>query len=116
MELSVPTTWANDYLVRLREYPSVGWVYGSVPTEIIGSGRQASLLPSVDREQAADHIKQAQHLGLKFNYLVNTSCLGNREYNGDFHRAIIKYLEWVAEQSPDTVTVTIPFIAQLIKK
>lgn len=116
MILSVPTTWANDYLVRLREYPSVGWVYGSVPTEIIGSGRQASLLPAVDREQATDHIRQAQRLGLKFNYLVNTSCLGNREYIGDFHRAIIKYLEWVAEQSPDTVTVTIPFIAQLIKK
>ncbi len=116
MVLSVPTTWENDYLRRLKEYPSVEWVYGSVPTEVIGSGRQVSLLPAVDRDQATDHIKHAQRLGLKFNYLVNTACLGNREYTSDFHRAIIKYLEWVAEQSPDMVTVTIPFIAQLIKK
>ncbi len=116
MILSVPTTWENDYLLRLKEYPNVEWVYGSVPTEVIGSGRQASLVPAVDRDQATDHIEKAQRLGLKFNYLVNTACLGNREYTSDFHRAIIKYLEWVAEQSPDMVTVTIPFIAQLIKK
>jgi collagenase-like PrtC family protease len=115
MILSVPTTWENEYLFRLKEYPSVGWVYGSVPTEVIGSGRQAALLPSIGREEATDHIKQAQRLGLKFNYLVNTACLGNREYTGDFHRAIIRYLEWVAEQAPDIVTVTIPLIAQIIK-
>lgn len=116
MILSVPTTWENDYLFHLREYPSVQWVYGSVPTEVVGSGRQASLLPTVDRERATDHIKQAQRLGIKFNYLVNTACLGNREYTGDFHRTIIKYIGWVADQSPDMVTVTIPFIAQIIKK
>ncbi len=116
MILSVPTTWEDDYLFRLKEYPSVGWVYGSVPTEVVGSGRQASLLPTVERDQATDHIKQAQRLGLKFNYLVNTACLGNREYRGDFHGAITKYLEWVAEQAPDRVTVTIPFIAQIIIK
>ena len=67
MLLSVPTTWDNDYLLRLREYPSAKWLYGSVPTEVVGSGRQASLLPTVDRERATDHIKQAQRLGFQFN-------------------------------------------------
>lgn len=116
MVFSVPTTWEEDHLLRLRDYPEVGWLYGSLPTEIVGSGRQAALLPAVDREAAAGHIRQAHRLGFKFNYLLNTSCLGNREYNTDFHRAMLKYIEWVAEQNPDMVTVTLPFIAQIIKK
>lgn len=116
MILSVPTTWEDDYLLRLKEYPAAGWVYGSLPAEVVGSGRQATLLPTVDRERGAEHIKQARRLGLKFNYLINTACLGNREYTGDFHGAMLKYIEWVAEQAPDMVTVTIPFIAQIVKK
>jgi collagenase-like PrtC family protease len=115
MILSVPTTWEESYLVRLKEYPEVGWLYGSLPTEIVGSGRQAALLPAVNRDAAAGHIRQAQRLGFKFNYLLNTSCLGNREYTGDFHRAMLRYIEWVAEQNPDMITVTLPFIAQIIK-
>ncbi len=116
MSLSVPTTWENDYLVRVKKYPQVGWLFGSLPTEVVGSGRQTSLLPAVNRDGAAEHIRQAQRLGLKFNYLINTSCLGNREYTKNFHPAMLKYIEWVAEQNPDLVTVTLPFIAQIIKK
>jgi collagenase-like PrtC family protease len=116
MILSVPTTWENNYLSRLKKYPEVGWLYGSLPTEIVGSGRQTALLPAVDREGASEHIRQAHRLGFKFNYLINTSCLGNREYTGDFHRPMLKYMEWIAEQKPDLVTVTLPFIAQIIKK
>jgi len=116
MILSVPTTWEESYLEKLKQYPEVGWLYGSLPTEIVGSGRQTALLPAVDREKAAGHIREAHRLGLKFNYLLNTSCLGNREYTGNFHRAMLKYLEWVAEQNPDMVTVTLPFIAQIIKR
>ena len=116
MILSVPTTWEEDYLLSLKECPEVGWLYGSLPTEIVGSGRQATLLPAVKRESAAEHIRQAHRLGLKFNYLINTSCLGNREYTRDFHRAMLRYIEWVAEQKPDLVTVTLPFIAQIIKR
>lgn len=116
MILSLPTTWEESYLVRLKKYPEVGWLYGSLPTEIVGSGRQAALLPAINRERAAEHIRQAQRLGLKLNYLINTSCLGNREYTKDFHRPMLRYLEWVAEQNPDMVTVTLPFLAQIIKK
>ena len=116
MILSVPTTWEEKYLLRLKEYPQVGWLYGSLPTEVVGSGRQTALLPSVNRESGTEHIRQAHRLGFSFNYLLNTSCLGNREYTGDFHGAILKYIEWVAEQEPDLVTVTLPFLAQLIKK
>ena len=97
MILSVPTTWEESYLVRLKEYPEVGWLYGSLPTEIVGSGRQAALLPAINRESAAEHIRQAQRLGLKLNYLINTSCLGNREYTKDFHRPMLRYLEWEIE-------------------
>lgn len=53
MILSVPTTWEESYLVRLKKYLEVGWLYGSFPTEIVGSGRQAALLPAVDREKAS---------------------------------------------------------------
>lgn len=116
MILSVPTTWENSYLSRLKNYPEVGWLYGSLPTEIIGSGRQTALLPAVVREGASEHIRQAHRLGFKFNYLLNTSCLGNREYTGDFHRAMLRYMEWIAGQNPDMITVTLPFIAQIIKK
>jgi collagenase-like PrtC family protease len=116
MILAVPTTWEASYLIKLKDYPEVGWLYGSLPTEIVGSGRQTALLPAIDRQKATEHIRQAHREGFKFNYLLNTSCLGNREYTADFHPAMLKYLEWVAVQEPDLVTVTLPFIAQIIKK
>lgn len=63
-----------------------------------------------------DYVRKCHNNNLKFNYLINTSCFGNREVNPYFHKKMIKYINSLCELGIDGVTVNYPFLCQLIKK
>jgi len=115
MKLSVATNWDSNLLKRLRDYP-VHDVFGSLPTSIVGSGRPSFILPKVNRKQVEDHINLAHSLGIKFTYLLNAPCLGKLEYDKSFHLQLLKYIEWIVMIGADYITVSIPFLLELIKR
>lgn len=42
--------------------------------------------------------------------------MNNMEYDSHYHKEILKYLEWISNIGANSVTVTIPFLIQLIKE
>lgn len=118
IKLSVATSWDDNLLNEISKRKiKIYEVFGSLPKSIIGSGRETKALPQIEISQALNHIKLAHKLGIKFNYLINASCLSNIEHSREGRKKIYKYLEFIIEElKVDSVTVTLPFLIELIKK
>jgi collagenase-like PrtC family protease len=117
--LCLPTCWDDAYLVELEGrgiHRKVHELYGSLASSIIGSGRASFVLPAVSMEQAKRHIEKAHRLGMKFDYLLNAACLGNREFDNEGQKRILSLLEWLSECEVDTVTVSTPYLVDVIRR
>lgn len=110
----MPCNWQEDLISRI-DTEHVEDVYGKLPMDFAGGGRPAYILPSVSRRRAARQIKLILKRGLKFNYLLNASCLGNREFTADGQRKLSRIMRWLSELKVEYVTVVSPFLGQWIK-
>ena len=115
MKFSVPTNWHNDLLAEI-ERPEIDEVYGKLDADFVGGGRSSYLLPPVSAKQAQLHIQQIHKKGIRFNYLLNAPCLDNKEFTISGQRKLHKLIHWLLDINVDVVTVSIPYLLQMIKK
>jgi len=116
MDLRVSTNWDPALLKPMAETGVVEELWGKMAFDAVGGPRPGFLLPQVTREQVADFVRACHEHGLKFNYLLNALCLGNRQYSREGFRQIVELIEWVAEIGCDTVTVGTPYMVEMVKK
>ncbi|MEW6608312.1 MAG: U32 family peptidase [bacterium] len=115
MKFTVATNWQMDLLDELRKYPEVEDVFGKLDMDIIGGGRSSYLLPKVNREQAKHYVEEAHKRNIKFNYLLNASCLNAVEFSKEWQYKFDELLEWIIDMKVDKVTVSSPYLLRLIK-
>lgn len=118
-QLCIPTDFQQGFLDALKIYKldeAIYELYGSLSPSIIGSGRPESKLPRIQPQQFKTHVEAAHRLGIKFDYCLNASCLGNNEYKRRYYDKIIEVIEWLVEIGVDSVTVAMPYLAELIKR
>jgi len=116
MRLLVPTNWDEGLIAPLSKMEADIQIYGVLPTSMTGSGGRGPDIPQLTKEQAEKYIKLARSAGLTFDYLLNAPCMNNMEWDEDVHRELLKHLEWISNAGVDSVTVTIPYLLELIKK
>ena len=114
MDLIAPTNWDDALILEFKNL-GINEVYGKLGIDVIGGGRAAHMLPDVSRKGAGSHIKKLREAGIKFNYLLNSPCLHSREFTHSGRVKIQKLVNWLVNIGVDKVTVTIPYLAQLIK-
>ncbi|MGE5663048.1 MAG: peptidase U32, partial [Deltaproteobacteria bacterium] len=78
MRLSVATNFDPLLVESIKEYPVVE-IFGKLREDAVGGGRAPYQLAPVTRKRLAEHVRQARSAGIEFNYLLNASCIGNRE-------------------------------------
>jgi len=115
MEFIVPTNWQDDLIPGLPAR-FVSELYGKLAVDFVGGGRASAILNSVSRKKAASHIKQAHKHGFKFNYLLNSTCLDNWELTKSGRMRIEKLVDWLIVAGVDSVTVSMPFILEFVKR
>lgn len=115
MKFSVPTNWQDDLIPALNK-KEIEEVYGKLALDFIGGGRPPHALPQISKRKVSGYIREIHRYGLKFNYLLNSLCLNNKEFTIRGQRKIQKLLDWLIEINVDAVTVSIPYLLQLIKK
>jgi len=91
-------------------------VWGGMDLSIVGGGRPMVCLPEVKQQRMEEYVKLTHSAGLKFTYLLNGACMGNMEYNAKVHKDLLQHLGWVEDINVDEVTVTIPYLMELIKE
>lgn len=115
MKFTVATNFQNDLIKKINK-KEVYEIFGKLTSDFIGGGRASYVLPSISKRRLRRHINEAHENGLQFNYLLNAACLGNREFTLGGQRKIRKLLDWLEEMKVDSVTVTLPYLLELIKK
>jgi collagenase-like PrtC family protease len=113
MRLNVPTNFDPRLIEAIAGFP-VDAVYGKMQRDIIGGGRPSNALPEVSRDEVSEHIRLVHQKGFKFNYLLNSSCIGNFASSADFDPAFRRYMDWIVEIGADWVTVSIPYLIEII--
>lgn len=114
MRLSVATNFDPELVERCRDYP-VTELFGKLRTDAVGGGRAPYQLAKVSRRQLAGHVRHCRDAGFAFNYLLNASCLGNREITRKGQQEINRLLDWIGDVGVTAVTVASPFMLQSIK-
>ena len=115
MKLTVPTNWEKDLLGKITQ-PDVDTVYGKLDKDFVGGGRASCVLLKLRKGYVKSHIQAIHEQGRKFHYILNASCLGNREWSSQGHKEIIQLLDWLVDIGSDGVIVTSPYLFQVIKK
>jgi collagenase-like PrtC family protease len=115
MKFELACNWDPALLTGLEGFRNVE-LFGGIPGSLIAGGRASFVAPEVTEPDAEKYIAAARKAGHSFNFLLNASCLDNREYRKDEFEKILRHVEWVQATSADWVTVTIPYLFQIIKK
>ncbi len=115
MELSVCTNFQDDFLGMIKKFP-VEEVYGKLTEDFIGGGRPSVILPDISRKGFEKIINELHKNGIKFNYLLNSTCLNNQELTKKGYNSIRRDLDWISKVEVDSVTVSISYLAKIIKK
>jgi collagenase-like PrtC family protease len=116
MELLVPTNWDPDLIVPLSKLEADVQLYGVLPISMIGSGGSGPDNVRMVENQAEEYIEQAHSAGLKFDYLLNAPSMSNMEWDDNTHRELLIHLNWITAIGADSVTVTIPYLVELVKR
>lgn len=111
---SVATNFDDLLPEQLRPYSAVE-LFGKLPRDVVGGGRASYILSPVSRSRVEEHVRRAHKQGMAFDYLINPACLGNREFSAGFHRSVRTLLDWISEMGVEWVTVSLPFLAEIIK-
>ena len=115
MRYSIAANWDLSLLDQLKETSVVG-LYGQMWGDPLGGGRMALFIPKVGKKEVAHFISEARKRGLNFNYLINGTCLDNLEFTKKAYQSIAEHIEWIATTGADMVTVTLPFLAEIVKR
>ncbi len=115
MEFSVSTNFQDDFIPMIKKFP-IGEVYGKATQDFIGGGRPSFILPDIRKKCIKRFIKELHKNGIKFNYLLNSTCLDNQEITRKGYQRIRKDLDWISKMEVDSVTVSISYLAKIIKE
>lgn len=115
MKFAIATNFQSDFLNRINTR-EVYEVFGKLNADFVGGGRSSAILPSVSKACLCRHIRDIHVRGLRFDYLLNAACLGNREFTRHGQRKIIELLDWLEGMQVDSITVAVPYLLILIKK
>jgi collagenase-like PrtC family protease len=115
MRFSVPTNWQDDLLSKITK-SQIKEVYGKLSRDFIGGGRSSLTTPEVSKSKAETHIKKIREYNLDFNYLLNAVCLDNKEFTRWGQKQIRKILDWLIKIDVNSITVSIPYLLQFIKR
>ncbi len=116
MQLLVPTNWDPDLILPLSKLEADVQLYGVLPTSMIGSGGSGPDNSGMTANQVEEYIQHANSAGLKFDYLLNAPSMSNMEWDEATHQKLLIHLNWIASIGAESVTVTIPYLVELVKR
>ncbi|MEW6721585.1 MAG: U32 family peptidase, partial [Thermodesulfobacteriota bacterium] len=114
MRLSVATNFDPALVEALRDFPVVE-LFGKLRQDAVGGGRAPYQLARISRRELAAHVEHARSAGIGFNYLLNASCIGNREITRAGQKEIEELCSWLREIGVESVTVSSPLVLRLVK-
>jgi collagenase-like PrtC family protease len=116
MRLSVAYNGDTGLIGKLKDIGSVVNVFGSESKSVTGGGRSSFALPHVTESDIGTAVRIAHQNNIQFNYVMNSACMGNKEYTEAKLEQIMQHLDWLCDIGADWVTLANPFIIDVCRK
>src|SRR5674476_1025354 len=113
--LSLAANYDPELVPQLAGYP-IDEVYGKFPTDGVSGGRPRYLATPLSETDLRNYIRLLERQGIAFNYLLNGSCFGNREWTRPWQKKVTALLTKLGELGVQRVTVSTPFLLELVKR
>ncbi len=115
MKLSVAYNGDLDLIEKLKCYKSVSNIFGAPSKMVTGGGRSSFVLPEITEGDIEKAVKNSHANNIEFNYVMNSACMGNKEYTDEKYKEIIEHLDWIKEIGADWITLANPYIIEVCK-
>ena len=112
-KLAIPTNWDPDLLNKVAPL-NPAYMYGSLPTE--PGMRTVLQLPEIDEDAVTEFVRRAGELGIKFLYVMNATCAGNREMSEEGRWAFLERCQWALDAGFSGVTLANPYLMELARR
>ena len=113
MKLMLPTNFDPELIGQIARFKPT-YIYGSLPTE--ATLRSSLVLAPAGEDDVAAHVSQAAARGIRFAYVMNATCLGNKEYSEEGRGQLLQRLQWVSDIGASAVVTANPFVMELINE
>ena len=119
---SIPANFSYNSSFELKEnlllLSKVGVVevYGNLnPSPLnLSSGRGSRYLPIINIEELKKYIEILSKFNIDFNYTINASCLGNREFDLVFEKEFIKFIKTLKKIGISRFTIALPSLLKYL--
>ncbi|BCJ94848.1 peptidase U32 [Anaerocolumna cellulosilytica] len=115
MKFSISYNGDLGLLDELKDYSAVTHVFGSQSSEVTGSGRSTFGMPPITKADIEKAVSKAYENKIKFNYLLNSSCMGNKEFTNSRYKEIVDCFAWLESIGVDMVTIANPYMIDICK-
>lgn len=115
MNLTMAANYDEALVPDLAQYP-VTEVYGKFDADCVGGGRPSYLGSGISTEALGKYVAELKRHGITFNYLLNSACIGNREWTRSWEKRFSALLSKLEALDIDTLTVSVPFLLERIKR
>ncbi len=113
MKLMLPTNWDPELIARIAPFKP-DYIYGSLPSE--ATLRSSLVLSQASEDDVALHVRQAAELGIRLVYVMNATCLGNKEYSEEGRGHLLQRLQWLFDIGAAAVVTANPFVMELVRE
>ncbi len=114
MELTVAANFDPEVVPEMARYP-VREVYGKLPGDFVGGGRPSYMGTPITNRGIREYVALLEEHGIAFNYLLNSSCQGNREWTRRWQKRLMRMLERLGDLGIRRLTVSTPFLLEVVK-
>lgn len=115
IKFSVAANCDNNLIDKI-DRSRVAELFGKLTADVTGGGRASAALPRITGRNLRNQIKKTREYGIEYNYLLNSSCLNNTEWTSAGQKKIRFLLDWLTEAGVTSVTVSVPYLLEMIKK
>ena len=114
-KFSLAANYDQELVKELAAYP-IDEVYGKFPADGISGGRPRYLATPLPDADLRHYIRLLDSHGIAFNYLLNGSCFGNREWTRPWQKKVTALLTKLGDMGVRRVTISTPFLLELVKQ
>jgi len=115
IKFSLAANYDPELVPALAAYP-VDEVYGKLPGDGVSGGRPRYLARPLSEDDLRRYVRLLDQYGIAFNYLLNGSCFGNREWTSSWQKKVTALLAKLGDMGVRRVTVSTPFLLELVKR
>ncbi|OGV61117.1 MAG: peptidase U32 [Lentisphaerae bacterium GWF2_50_93] len=115
MKFSLAANYDPEIVPELA-HCSVEEVYGKFPADGVSGGRPRYMSSPVSGKALRNYVGLLSRHGIAFNYLLNGSCMGNREWTRAWQKNLMKLLDSLGGMGIKRLTISTPYLLELVKK